>query len=317
MDVISIFSSVLLLYIMTRQCWCWLFQGYHGLSKDDDRLWAMEIDREHSRGGGALHHPHTAAHTPLAWTGLVETLPPPPGALPLPPPPPHNSLAGDPNGHPPPGNSGTPVSTGHTLASQESQEPGQVTAGLSLLADSLLDINMVSIILQLGTAVPGAELLPAQPLVPTTPTAAGRGHPPPPPPPPPVGGSGPLQGPVPGSGGPRTLLRSGRSPTRPGSPPGQPWPSRCLTSMVTTTSTSLLTATTRGRWPPAGSGELLDYQHATPPATPPPGNKSQNQITNQPPLDQPGLLQLELFSQVGPLHVYSSLHVYNSQIWKV
>ena len=122
-----------------------LFQGYHGLSKDDDRLWAMEIDREHSRGGGVLHHGHTPAHPPLGWTGLVETLPPPPGALPLPPPPPHNSLAGDPNGHPPPGNSGTPVCIGPAQASQES--PGQHKAG-SLLQDLLLDINMVSIAVQ-------------------------------------------------------------------------------------------------------------------------------------------------------------------------
>ena len=253
----------------------------------------MEIDREHSRGGGALHHPHTAAHTPLAWTGLVETLPPPPGALPLPPPPPHNSLAGDPNGHPPPGNSGTPVSTGHTLASQESQEPGQVTAGLSLLADSLLDINMVSIILQLGTAVPGAELPPAQPLVPTTPTAAGRGHPPPPPPPPPVGGSGPLQEPVPGSGGPRTLPRSGLSPMPPGTPR---CPGVAAISMVTIT----LLLCQAGRWPTVmtrgravGSGDLSSssphHHHHHLPAS--------------------GITQLELLSQVCSWRVWWGRHL--------
>ena len=62
-------------------------QGYHGLSKDDDRLWAMEIDREHSRGGGVLPH-HGHAH--LGWAGLD---PPPVGALPLPSP--HTTLAGE------------------------------------------------------------------------------------------------------------------------------------------------------------------------------------------------------------------------------
>ena len=62
-------------------------QGYHGLSKDDDRLWAMEIDREHSRGGGVLPH-HSHAH--LGWAGLD---PPPVGALPLPSP--HTTLAGE------------------------------------------------------------------------------------------------------------------------------------------------------------------------------------------------------------------------------
>ena len=70
----------------------------------------MEIDREHSRGGGVLHHAPGHTHPALAagWTGLVggDTLPPPPGALPLNtlPHPTPNSLAGDPNGLPPPVN---------------------------------------------------------------------------------------------------------------------------------------------------------------------------------------------------------------------
>ena len=118
------------------------FQGYHGLSKDDDRLWAMEIDREHSRGGGVLPH-HGHAH--LGWAGLD---PPPVGALPLPSP--HTTLAGeshyigreghcwhlslgDPNGCPPPGNSGTqlastgPSSTVVTMESGRGQVRGHVT----------------------------------------------------------------------------------------------------------------------------------------------------------------------------------------------
>ena len=95
-----------------------IFQGYHGLSKDDDRLWAMEIDREHSRGGGVLHHTSSHTHPALAagWTGLVgDALPPPPGALPLNTlsHAPTNSLAGDPNGLPPPVNytAGTQAAT--------------------------------------------------------------------------------------------------------------------------------------------------------------------------------------------------------------
>ena len=255
-----------------------LFQGYHGLSKDDDRLWAMEIDREHSRGGGVLHHAHTAAHPPLGWTGLVETLPPPPGALPLPPPP-HNSLAGDPNGHPPPGNSGTPVSTGHSQVSQEN--PGQARAG-SLLADLLVQLNMVSIILQLGTAVPGAEVAPAQPLVPP----AGPARRPPPPPP------STSQGPAPGSGGLQTHQRSGLSPTLLGNLQELSHQA-ALISMVTI---SLLTVMTRGR-PLVGSGDPA----YSPPTTQYKSHLS-NQITNQQPADQSGPRQHELLSQVGPAH---------------
>lgn len=248
-------------------------QGYHGLSKDDDRLWAMEIDREHSRGGGVLHHAHTSAHPPLGWTGLVETLPPPPGALPLPPPP-HNSLAGDPNGHPPPGNSGTPVSTGHSQVSQET--PGQAKAG-SLLADLLVQLNMVSIILQLGTAVPGAEVAPAQPLVPPVGPA---------PPPPPASTS---QGPAPGSGGLQTHQRSGLSPTLPGNLPELSHQA-ALISMVTI---SLLTVMTRGR-PLVGSGDPA----CSPPTTQYKSHLS-NQITNQQPADQSGPRQHELLSQIS------------------
>lgn len=88
-------------------------QGYHGLAKEEDRIW-MEIDREHGRG--LSHHP---GH-PLGWPGL-----PPPDGLPGPPPPPTpnsllspapsqtpQTLAGDPNGVPPPGNTGIPATIG-------------------------------------------------------------------------------------------------------------------------------------------------------------------------------------------------------------
>ena len=284
MDLVWIFYSFPLAARHNEpwQVYIIMLQGYHGLSKDDDRLWAMEIDREHSRGGGVLHHSHNPAH-PLGWTGLVESLPPPPGALPLPPPPPpHNSLAGDPNGHPPPGNSGTPVSTGQV-------RPGQATAGslldLVLLARMPAPAITTSIIYQLGTAGPGAEEPPARPLVPTTPTTtrtptrpAGRPRPAPPPPPPAWsgrgrGGAGQLSAPA-GSGGRQTPPRSGLSPTLPGTP-------QCragLLSMVTIT--LLLQA---GRWPtvmtrgqPAGSGDLS-------------------------PASSPGHTTLELLSQVGPL----------------
>ena len=74
----------------------------------------MDLDREHGRG--LVHHP---GH-PLGWPGL-----PPPDGLPGPPPPPPahlsslsspsqtpQTLAGDPNGVPPPGNSGIPATTG-------------------------------------------------------------------------------------------------------------------------------------------------------------------------------------------------------------
>jgi len=50
-------------------------QGYHGLAKEEDRIW-MEVDREHGRG--LVHH---SGH-PLGWPGL-----PPPDGLPGPPPP--------------------------------------------------------------------------------------------------------------------------------------------------------------------------------------------------------------------------------------
>ena len=97
--------SVLL--VITR-----LPQGYHGLAKEEDRIW-MDLDRDHGRG--LAHHP---GH-PLGWPGL-----PPPDGLPGPPPPPAHlsslasppqtpqTLAGDPNGVPPPGNSGIPATTG-------------------------------------------------------------------------------------------------------------------------------------------------------------------------------------------------------------
>eukprot|EP00092_Neocalanus_flemingeri_P014724 GFUD01015890.1.p1 GENE.GFUD01015890.1~~GFUD01015890.1.p1 ORF type:complete len:523 (-),score=45.63 GFUD01015890.1:3029-4597(-) len=148
-------------------------QGYHGLSKEDDRIWAMELDREHTRS--LIHHP---GH-PLGWPGLPPPPdglpPPPPGALPPPPPgalplphpqsihspQPPQTLAGDPNGVPPPGNSGIPATTG----------PSKMVACLQTLAGAAMDgllqdsmvMNMAST-LQHGTAVPGAV---TQPHVPT------------------------------------------------------------------------------------------------------------------------------------------------------
>lgn len=164
-------------------------QGYHGLSKDDDRLWAMEVDREHSRGGGVLHHTHTPPHShpTLGWTGLVETLPPPPGALPLSPlPTQHNSLAGDPNGYPPPGNFGTPATTGpsSTMVTVSTGQAGQ--SQLLHQEDSMVTLLARSIHLQEhGTADPGAvTATAAHPLVPMVTTmatlAAEQEHPPPP-----------------------------------------------------------------------------------------------------------------------------------------
>jgi len=132
-------------------------QGYHGLSKDDDRLWAMEIDREHSRGGGVLPH-HGHAH--LGWAGLD---PPPVGALPLPSP--HTTLAGDPNGCPPPGNSGTQqASTGQssTVVTVESG-PGQ---GSQPQPQCFLATMASTHQLGRGTAGPGAEKAAAHPPVP-------------------------------------------------------------------------------------------------------------------------------------------------------
>lgn len=139
-------------------------QGYHGLSKDEDRIWAMELDREHGRS--LLHHP---GH-PLGWPGLPPPPdglpPPPPGALPLPhpqsihsPQPPQN-LAGDPNGVPPPGNSGIPATTGPSkMVACPQNLAGAAMDGL--LQDSMV-MNMANT-LQHGTAVPGAVTLPHVP----------------------------------------------------------------------------------------------------------------------------------------------------------
>jgi len=156
-------------------------QGYHGLAKDEDRIWAMELDREHMRG--LVHHP---GH-PLGWPGLPpppDGLPPPPhGALPLPhpqaglhphPSPPH-TLAGDPNGHPPPGNSGIPATTGPFLTELLIHlVVGEVLMDGSLLQDSTMVMTTMgqrSIQRYLGTAVPGAVTqCPPQPLVPPTTT---------------------------------------------------------------------------------------------------------------------------------------------------
>jgi len=142
-------------------------QGYHGLAKDEDRIWAMELDREHMRG--LVHHP---GH-PLGWPGLPpppDGLPPPPhGALPLPHPqsslhhsPPH-TLAGDPNGHPPPGNSGIPATIGLPFLTELlTLLVGEVHMDGSLLQDSTMAMTTMdqrSIQRYLGTAVPGAVTL--------------------------------------------------------------------------------------------------------------------------------------------------------------
>jgi len=140
-------------------------QGYHGLSKDEDRIWAMELDREHGRS--LIHHP---GH-PLGWPGLPPPPdglppPPPPGALPLPhpqgihSPQPPQTLAGDPNGVPPPGNSGIPATTGPSkMVACHQNLAGAAMDGL--LQDSMAT-NMANT-LQHGTAVPGAVTLPHVP----------------------------------------------------------------------------------------------------------------------------------------------------------
>jgi len=141
-------------------------QGYHGLSKDEDRIWAMELDREHGRS--LIHHP---GH-PLGWPGLPPPPPdglpppPPPGALPLPhpqsihSPQPPQTLAGDPNGVPPPGNSGIPAITGPSkMVACHQNLAGAAMDGL--LQDSMAT-NMANT-LQHGTAVPGAVTLPHVP----------------------------------------------------------------------------------------------------------------------------------------------------------
>ena len=115
--------SVLL--VITR-----LPQGYHGLAKEEDRIW-MDLDREHGRG--LVHHP---GH-PLGWPGL-----PPPDGLPGPPPPPPahlsslssptqtpQTLAGDPNGVPPPGNSGIPATTGPSTPANGGAKDGPALQG--------------------------------------------------------------------------------------------------------------------------------------------------------------------------------------------
>ena len=230
-----------------------LLQGYHGLSKDDDRLWAMEIDREHR--AGVLHHTHTPPHThpTLGWTGIVDTvaLPPPPGALPLTPSQQHNSLAGDPNGVPPPGNyeilSAVAPATGSSMAMEMVQEQLEQLGKPQLAGSELPQLELVTMMvcqlpatlhLAAGTADLGAVTATAHPLVPmaTTTTAmapATAGQPRPPPHLPVTAGARHQQllqlqellalllsdqaSPAPGSGGPLTLLRSGRCPMLPGS----------------------------------------------------------------------------------------------------
>ena len=124
----------------------------------------MELDREHGRS--LIHHP---GH-PLGWPGLPPPPdglpPPPPGALPLPhpqsihSPQPPQTLAGDPNGVPPPGNSGIPATTGPSkMVACHQNLAGAAMDGL--LEDSMA-MNMAST-LQHGTAVPGAVTLPHVP----------------------------------------------------------------------------------------------------------------------------------------------------------
>ena len=133
----------------------------------------MELDREHGRS--LIHHP---GH-PLGWPGLPPPPdglpPPPPGALPPPPPgalplphpqsihspQPPQTLAGDPNGVPPPGNSGIPATTGPSKMVHCHQK--LAGAAMDGLLQDLMVMTMAST-LQHGTAVPGAV---TQPHVPT------------------------------------------------------------------------------------------------------------------------------------------------------
>ena len=217
-----------------------VLQGYHGLSKDDDRLWAMEIDREH-RVLGHSHAPtppHSHAHL-AGWSGLVEAGPAP--ALPLPAPH-HTQLAGDPNGRPPPGNSGTPATTGPSSTMASPPRAGRGPGSPHLLDPSLASQGTRA--QRHGTADLGAVTAAARPPVPTVrtttappATAAAAGPPPPPPPPPGARRTGPSlpRSPCParpgwastGSGGRQTRPRSGPSPTTcPGSRPPPPPPPR-------------------------------------------------------------------------------------------
>ena len=219
----------------------------------------MEIDREHSRGGGGvLHHTHTPPHTHhLGWTGIVDTvsLPPPPGALPLNQ---HNSLAGDPNGCPPLGNFETQSATGQrSMVTMAVVMAGQL-AGSRLLLEQVTTMMVCHLTLQpaAGTADLGAVTATAHPLVPmatttttTTPTTAGQPRQQQQLPAVRVGVKPLLQllqqaqvdqllsdqvSPAPGSGGHLILLRSGHCPMHPGSLP------QLLLSMAMLTTLSAL-----------------------------------------------------------------------------
>lgn len=197
-------------------------QGYHGLAKEEDRIW-MDLDRDHGRG--LAHHP---GH-PLGWPGL-----PPPDGLPGPPPPAHLSslssppqtpqtLAGDPNGVPPPGNSGIPATTGPSTPAN-----GVVKDGPALQGSRQAPLHQgAKRTLQPGTAGPGAVNLSHEATTSGTPPDPQLPQPLPPARPPTAAQADPQfrpltgkqeQGPVPGSGGRRILPQSGHSMEHLGNP---------------------------------------------------------------------------------------------------
>jgi len=179
----------------------------------------MDIDREHGRG--LVHHP---GH-PLGWPGLPPEGLPPPAHLPptsLLSSPSHTpqTLAGDPNGPPPPGNSGIPATTGPSTP-----RTGAAKDGVELEGSRPAPPGLAT--LQPGTAAPGAVILPLElttsdtppdplqlpPPRPASPPTAARA----PQPRPPSGRPGPR--PAPGSGGHRTPRQSGPWTAPHGSPP--------------------------------------------------------------------------------------------------
>jgi len=202
-------------------------QGYHGLAKEEDRIW-MDLDREHGRG--LVHHP---GH-PLGWPGL-----PPPDGLPGPPPPPPahlsslsspsqtpQTLAGDPNGVPPPGNSGIPATTGPSTPAN-----GGAKDGPALQGSRPVLLQGARRTLQPGTAGPGAVNLSHELTTSDTPPDPQLPQPLPLARPPTAALADPRfrpltgrqgQGPAPGSGGRRTRPQSGHLMELPGNPQGCP-----------------------------------------------------------------------------------------------
>lgn len=263
-------------------------QGYHGLAKEEDRIW-MELDREHGRG--LVHHP---GH-PLGWPGLPppDGLPGPPN--PLPPPAPSNllspssqtpqTLAGDPNGVPPPGNTGIPATTGpFTPATGGKDGPLQgsppapqgprdtpqhgTTAGPGAVTMSLAQTT--------SDTPPDPQLLPPPPQALQTPSLAGPASPHP------TGRPG--RAPALGSGGPQTLPPSGPLT----GPPGSPRPAwRPPTTLPPTHPT-----TGRGRGP--GDTNSLPHSAALPGCT----NHS-NKHGHEPPGPPSQGPKLELLTQVA------------------